>query len=164
MNITNDDVWHNYSTVGIEDYGHTTGLEYTFANSYPATAAPLANGRAIKFTTDPPDTFYGIKEFNNNIAANSWLEVNPNPFAQIAKIRYRIHDTGYTINDPTLAIYDVMGRLVKSFNLESSIQNQESAVRWDGTGNTGKRVPKGVYFVRLQGPYLNITEKVILVE
>jgi hypothetical protein len=164
MDITNDDVWHNYATVGIEDYGHTTGLEYTFANSYPDAAAPLANNRAIKFTTDPPDTFYGIKEFKNSVATSCWLEISPSPFRQIANIRYMIHDPGYTIPNPKLAIYDVSGRVIKSFNLESSIMYHESTVLWDGTDNIGKRVPKGVYFVRLQGTYLTVTEKVILVE
>ncbi len=162
MDITNDDVWHNYATVGIEDYEHTTGLEYTFANSYPEAAAPIADGRAIKFTTDPPDTFFGIKEFKNSVAADSWLEVNPNPFRQMTDIRYRITDDDNMT--PELKIYDVSGRLVKSFNLESSIQNQESAVRWDGTDNAGKRLPEGVYFVRLQGPYPSLAKKVILVE
>jgi hypothetical protein len=174
MNITNDDVWHNYATVGIEDYEHTTGLEYTFANSYPDAAAPLAASRAIKFTTDPPDTFYGIQEFKNNIITDSWLEINPNPFRQIANIRYMIHDPRSTIQNPKLAIYDVSGRLIISFDLESSIpglapqsgagMNHESLFLWDGTDNFGKRVPEGVYFVRLQGPYLHVTEKVILVE
>jgi hypothetical protein len=167
MDITNDDVWHNYATVGIEDYGHTTGLEYTFANSYPDAAAPLANSRAIKFTTDPPDTFTGVTEFKNSVTVDSWLEVTPNPFKQKTNIGYTItelRNSNFEMRKPTIRIYDASGRLVKSFDLESRIQNQESVVRWDGRDDVGKRVPKGVYFVRLQGTGLRITEKVILVE
>jgi hypothetical protein len=173
MDITNDDGWHNYATVGIEDYGHTTGLEYTFDNDYPDAAAPLANNRAIKFTTDPPDTFYAISELNNGIIANSFLEIYPSPFRLITNIRYMIHDTGhieesrnsnFEMRNPSIKIYDATGRLIQSFDLESRIMNHESSLIWDGTDNVGNRVAEGVYFVCLQGPRLNITKKVILVE
>jgi len=75
-----------------------------------------------------------------------------------------IHDPGHMIRNPKLAIYDVSGRVIRSFNLESSIMNHESSLWWDGTDNVGNRVPEGVYFVRLQGIHFNITEKVILIE
>jgi hypothetical protein len=79
MNITNDDGWHYYATVGIEDNDHTTGIEYTYANAYPAAAAPLTNGRAIKFTTDPPDTFTGANEINTAADTRNLLSISPNP-------------------------------------------------------------------------------------
>ena len=163
MDITNDDVWHNYATVGIEDYDHTTGLEYTYANLYPDAAAPLANNRAIKFTTDPPDTFYGIREFKYSVATNCWLDISPNPFKLITDIRYEIHDTGYAMRDISLKVYDISGRLVKSFQLPTSDLLSSNLVRWDGVDNTGKKAAEGVYFVRLQAVNLNITKKVILV-
>jgi len=162
MDITNDDVWHNYATVGIEDYEHTTGLEYTYANSYPDAAAPLTNNRAIKFTTDPPDTFYGIREYKNSVATRCRLNISPNPFSRITDIRYQISDDGY--QKPGLKIYDISGRLVKSFQLPTSHLLSSNLVSWDGTDNVGNRVPEGVYFVRLQGIRFNITEKVILIE
>ncbi|MDO9576264.1 MAG: C25 family cysteine peptidase [Candidatus Cloacimonadales bacterium] len=40
-----------YSSVGLEDQSGTIGLEYTYNNSYPTAAAPLADELAIKFTT-----------------------------------------------------------------------------------------------------------------
>jgi hypothetical protein len=41
-----------YSTVGLEDHTSHVGLQYTFCNTYPTAAATLADGLAIKFTTD----------------------------------------------------------------------------------------------------------------
>ncbi len=41
----------NYSTIGIKDHNGTVGLEYTFNNTYPTAAAPLANERALFITT-----------------------------------------------------------------------------------------------------------------
>ncbi len=46
---TND----NYSTVGIEDWEHTTGLQYVFSNIYPGSSRHLSDHLAVLFTTDP---------------------------------------------------------------------------------------------------------------
>jgi flagellar hook assembly protein FlgD len=72
-----------------------------------------------------------------------------------------IQDTRYKIQDIRLKIYDVSGRLVKSFNLESCIMNHESAILWDGDDSSGRKVPAGVYFVRLEADGYTMVEKVI---
>ncbi len=43
----------NYSTIGIKDHTNTRGLEYTYNNQYPPTAAPLSNNKALMITTMP---------------------------------------------------------------------------------------------------------------
>jgi len=86
----------------------------------------------------------------------------PSLFRDKLIIRYMIHDTGYTISDINLKIYDVSGRIIKSFNLESCIVNQVSAVIWDGTDDSGRRLPAGVYFVRLETGDFKQIEKAIL--
>uniref|UniRef100_A0A7C6ENV5 T9SS type A sorting domain-containing protein n=1 Tax=candidate division WOR-3 bacterium TaxID=2052148 RepID=A0A7C6ENV5_UNCW3 len=104
------------------------------------------------------------------------LNIYPNPFRNRTIIRYTIHDTGYKIQDTRymiqdtrykiqdirLKIYDISGRLVKSFNLESCIMNHESAILWDGDDDSGRRLPSGVYFVRLETDEFKKNEKVIL--
>ncbi len=49
--VNNTDSGDNYATVGIESPDGFDGLTYTFNNTYSGGAAPLAAGRAIKFTT-----------------------------------------------------------------------------------------------------------------
>ena len=88
--------------------------------------------------------------------SGSEISVSPNPFTNQTQIRYTIHDPGYTeqelrnsnfeMRKPMLSIYDAAGRIVKAFNLESSIMNRESVV-WDGRDHAGNRLPAGVYFV-----------------
>jgi flagellar hook assembly protein FlgD len=72
-----------------------------------------------------------------------------------------IQDTRYRIPDIILKIYDVSGRIVKSFNLESCIMYHESVISWDGTGDSGRRLPPGVYFVYLTNGSLSAIKKVI---
>lgn len=47
--VSNTDSGDNYATVGIENDTHSDGLLYSFDNRYPAGAASLQSGRAIKF-------------------------------------------------------------------------------------------------------------------
>ena len=95
---------------------------------------------------------------------NISFQISPNPFREKTEIRFTIHDTRYRIQDINLKIYDATGRVVKSFNLESCIVNQVSAMVWDGTDDTGLRVPSGVYFVRLDSGEKKHIEKVIKID
>jgi len=72
--------------------------------------------------------------------------IHPNPFTTQTHIKYTIEAD----QKPLPKIYDRTGRLVKSFNLESSIEHQESRVVWDGMDKHGKPLPAGVYFVHIQ--------------
>jgi hypothetical protein len=88
--------------------------------------------------------------------------ISPNPFRHTTKIRYLILDSRYLIEKPTLRIYDVGGRILKCLDLESSIQNLESEVIWDGTDNTGQRLPAGVYFLSFSDTAVETTPMVLL--
>jgi len=91
------------------------------------------------------------------------LQVTPNPFTHQTQIRYRTHDTGYTIERPKLSIYDASGRLVKSFNHESWIMDHGSMLSWDGTDQANRQLGSGVYFVKLSVGSHGETRKVLLV-
>ena len=174
-NITNDDRWHNYATVGIEDYHHINGIEYSYANIYPASAAPLANNRAIKFTTDQPDPFPGIEEVDKWEVRSEKLEIHPNPFREKTEIRftihdagyriqdtrYTIHDTRYRIQDASLKIYDVSGRMVRDFS-RLTVNGERSTIVWVGTDDSGRRLPSGIYFIELKDEYRCEIKKAIL--
>lgn len=78
------------------------------------------------------------------------LQCAPNPFARTTEIRYSILDTRFWTGTPAINIYNAAGRLVRSFNPVSSIQDQESVVVWDGRDDRGGQVSSGVYFLALQ--------------
>ncbi|MEO0185727.1 MAG: T9SS type A sorting domain-containing protein [candidate division WOR-3 bacterium] len=90
------------------------------------------------------------------------LQVTPNPFNDKINIRCMIHDAGYRMQDIRLKIYDISGRVVKSFNLESGILNHESSITWFGDDNEGYEVPAGIYFVQLEVGDLTKIKKAIL--
>jgi hypothetical protein len=155
--ITNDDIWHNYATIGIEDYAHINGLEYSYANIYPASAAPLANGRAIKFTTDPPDSFPGVDEYDLQYITDFNLKVYPNPFRSSTTIKYQSPNVKTQID-----IYDITGCCVKSFSVPGSNYLVPTVLSWDGTDERGVHLPQGIYFVQLSCGEEDFHEKVVL--
>lgn len=156
--ITNDDIWHNYATVGIENYDHAIGLEYSYANQYPASAAVLASNRAVKFTTDPPDTFPGVDEQTAQHAAGTMFRVYPNPARNEVRIAYSV---GCNARNTTIDIYDITGSVVKSFRPTPDALHI-AQVNWDGTDERGIPLPQGVYILHLNAGNQCFHEKIIL--
>jgi hypothetical protein len=88
----------------------------------------------------------------------------PNPFRYFTRIRFTIQDTRYTIQKAKVSIYDASGRMVRSFDQESSIENLESEVVWDGQDARGYSVPAGVYIIQLESAGKVCTQKILRVE
>ena len=105
----------------------------------------------------------GIEEGKLALMGNTYFDIFPNPTHGMTEIRYMIHDAGYTIQEIALGVYDVTGKLVKSFNLESSIMNHESAISWHGDDNAGRKLPGGVYFVKFRAGDYKETQKLLLI-
>jgi len=99
---------------------------------------------------------------------SSLIACFPNPFTHSTRIRYSILDTGYSMKqgnqETQLKIYDAAGKLVKSLYPVSNIQDQGSAVFWDGTDSSNRQLPGGVYFVKLETEKGTVTEKIVKLE
>ena len=63
----------------------------------------------------------------------------------------------------TLKIFDVSGRLVRSFG-EISINTGNNIYEWDGANSFGENVPTGVYIVSLKTDDDMIDRKIILLK
>ncbi|MDI6841012.1 MAG: Ser-Thr-rich GPI-anchored membrane family protein, partial [bacterium] len=114
------------------------------------------------FTIAKPEE--GIREIANLVAQNLKLEIYPNPFSGKTVIRYSLNGNrnDYTINDLRLTIYDLTGRLVKSFPLLDSRYSILNSVTWDGTDASGNRLPSGIYFCKLQIGDESLTKQLLL--
>jgi len=103
---------------------------------------------------------------NGQATLADYLTVVPNPFTKKTVIRYSslvINDQLPMTNDlqyPALCIYDVSGRLVRSFPF--SLVTLHSSVTWDRKDNAGNQVENGVYFIRLTSGNFISVKKVIL--
>lgn len=82
-------------------------------------------------------TITGVPEMVNNEMS---LKTYPNPFSNFTTIQYQVGDHSQV----SIKIFDLNGKEVKTLinNYESSGTKTQV---WDGTNNTGQRVPCGVY-------------------
>jgi serine protease AprX len=94
---------------------------------------------------------------------NLLLSAYPNPFS------YKIH-SGLTFlidleeySDVTIDLYNILGQRLGPIVKTSLPASQKRAVYWDGLKVSGKRVPSGIYFYRIQiGDYSAMGKMTIL--
>ena len=108
-------------------------------------------------------TIIGVSETTSpkSTSTATNLVLTPNPFHGKLVINYAL-EAKQSGSEVGLRIYNVSGRLVKSFDLPSAYSLVSSAVTWDGADDHGRQVPAGVYFVRLEAGGEKIKDKAIL--
>jgi hypothetical protein len=79
--------------------------------------------------------------------ASSELAVSPNPFRGSVHISLG-RSLRRALSSSPVRIIDAQGRLVRSLPIPSSLVPRPSSLSWDGTDDTGRRLPAGVYYLR----------------
>ena len=102
----------------------------------------------------------GIEENANFKSQNAKLDIYPNPFSTRTSIQYVVGSSqGKDKTLPTICIYDLSGRLVKT--LIPDPLSPIPAVSWDGTDESGYKLTAGIYFLSLETDNFTQTKKVI---
>ena len=100
---------------------------------------------------NPGSSGVASEEGIRRLGSRAILQVYPNPFQERALVSANVPGR--------LKIYDALGRLVREFLMEAA---KPGPLVWDGTDERGRRLPGGVYFVRLEHGGSTETKKVIL--
>jgi hypothetical protein len=147
------------NTLGIENFSETVGIQYYLNGAYDPLAAVVTDSFAIKYTTYPPD-WVGIQEQGGltGIPLKTLLGMMyPNPGMRVMSIRYQVASAA----DVSLCVYDAAGRLVRRV-VDGACEPGYYTQVWDSRDDLGRKVPAGVYFVRLQTDDYQRTEKAVL--
>jgi parallel beta-helix repeat protein len=104
----------------------------------------------------------GIIEYESEEATLGRLLVYPNPFSDAVSIRCEMRDAGYRIQDYLLEIYDITGRMVKSFD-PLPYAHSTMQISWDGTDHANRPLPSGVYILRVKAGEHAETQKLLLI-
>jgi hypothetical protein len=146
-------------TIGIENESQTVGIEYHYNTYYDSLAVPITDQFAIRYTTIEPTP--GIEEYGKlgNLPLQTQMSViYPNPFMQRTTISYQIASRGRI----SLSIYDAAGRLVSNLT-DGVMEPGYYSIHWDGYDEHQRRVPAGVYFVKLSADdYQQVVKTVLL--
>ncbi|MEO0079703.1 MAG: C25 family cysteine peptidase [candidate division WOR-3 bacterium] len=143
-------------TIGEQDPTFAIGICDLYDGTYVRGASPWIPGHAIKFTTDQP---VGIQEPKAEMLSvrNRPLAVAPSLFSRRTSIYWQLKEE----SPVELAVFDASGRMVRS--LASGRAPAGSYVTlWNGTDDTGRPLPYGIYFVRLRTPETTVKVKTVL--
>ncbi len=86
------------------------------------------------------------------------LAVQPNPFTLRANVRFEIGSPAPT----WVTVFDGSGRRIRSL-VENSLLAGPQSISWDGLDQSGRRVPAGVYWVRVFTNGRTLVERLTLV-
>jgi len=143
-----------YSSVGFENWDEDDGIQYEWNNVYHPAAATLANGRAIKITTNF-EQFVDIGDLSNNLPDEfSLLQNYPNPFNAQTVINYSLPEATHV----TIEIFDLLGRKIETL-VDSKHQAGYHQITWNAVDQTS-----GIYFYKIQTNDYSESKKMLLLK
>ncbi len=84
----------------------------------------------------------------------------PNPFNSTVTIPFSLTN----IENTTLTIFDITGRVVEEFTeSDYNFRVGENVIRWQGLSNNGKTTESGIYLIQLRSDKQVMTKKAVLI-
>jgi hypothetical protein len=136
-------------TSGITYEGEITGSSGSF--SYTFQKASIT---CIWINPDPE----GVSG-QNPARPDGFFKASPNPFRESVELRYSLNEP----LDARIEIFNITGRLVRSFEFSDSAGEGFYSAVWDRTDSNGTTVPSGIYFARFTAPGLGLSEPIKLI-
>jgi hypothetical protein len=105
--------------------------------------------------------WHGVRAGLSRPVLTPWfLRAAPNPFRDCLTIYFN-PGKEQSAKGKGLKIYDISGRLVKSFSLPLALGPMPYAYVWTGDDDLGRRVAAGIYFIKLEADGASMIQKII---
>lgn len=102
----------------------------------------------------------GIEEYEVTKPSILNLQVHPNPFRDMTTINFSVEQNAERME---VKIYDATGRLVRDLYNAMAHATGPVQISWYGDDNAGRKLPVGVYFVRLSCGDRTESQKILFV-
>jgi hypothetical protein len=102
----------------------------------------------------------GIEE-ETQVDVKNIIQVSPTPATKNLKIMLNLSEN---CGDYHLTIYDATGRLVKDLTQLLNYQLPNNQIIWSGNDDSGRQLPGGVYFLKLQGSNHTEMKKFVIID
>ncbi len=83
----------------------------------------------------------------------SYLRVSPNPMNPKGIVEFSLPGEG----NVNIGIYDIKGRRIKDL-IDRRLSEGSHEIIWDGTSNSGSKVPNGAYFLKISGSFSGVSK------
>ena len=144
---------------GLYDAASIQSLEINWPSGLVETYTNIAANQYI-YAIEGDSLYCGVSGDSPGAASGGlWLECSPNPCSGLLSIEYY----GSAGGSVSLQVYDISGRLVRSFG-SIEIRDSSGNAVWDGMDNSGQVVPSGLYLFELRGMEESIIRKVTLLQ
>ncbi len=101
-----------------------------------------------------------VNEYLSYLPKGYEMEQNyPNPFNPTTNIKFSIANK----SNIQLVVFDILGNEIKTL-VNQSMEAGNHSITWNGVSNSGKIVPSGIYFYRLQGEHFSEVKKMMLIK
>lgn len=107
------------------------------------------------------DSITIVGSTGNSTMTNSKFSISnhPNPFNPNTTVHFTLSESQHV----RVAVYDISGSLINTL-LDEFITSGEKSIVWTGRNNSGRQVPAGIYFYRLEaGGYVE-TKRMALIK
>ncbi len=124
---------------------------------------PSMGGEVCYDCFDESDMVSVEDELNQTESDSTFINVFPNPFNIETKIQINL---GKLKNAQSidLKIYNILGALVRDFNLSGQSIKNNFEIIWDGKNNSGTSVASGTYLLVLSTPDYKKSHKLLLMK
>ena len=142
--------------VALAGYGKYSSDE-PIMTVYVKATSELINATEVRFNNEDAENISIVSSIDGNDVETQQVSTVPNPLSNNTTISVNIPKTA----NYKAAIYDILGNEIKMLSndvLESGLRTFE----WNRTDNSGNRVNTGVYFYRLEGNNMVISQKLIV--
>jgi hypothetical protein len=153
-------IFYYYSSSNNEYWIYDAAKYSSETNEYEYKVARRIYSYDVVSTCTPRSLFNpGVEEQNQCKYTQYDCKVSPNPFWNIAQIKYSIPQE----NHVNLIVYDISGRKIKTL-VSGEKTSGSYTVRWNGRDEDGTLVKNGVYFIKLKTKHFSKTNKLIFLK
>jgi hypothetical protein len=124
---------------------------------------PSMGGQVCYDCFDESELVSVEEEENSALSDSSLINVYPNPFNDQTKIQIKLAGLE-NANSVDLKIYNILGELIKDFELSNSLTGNQIEITWNGKNNSGVSVASGTYILVLSTPIERKTHKLLFMK
>lgn len=105
----------------------------------------------------------GVKDDEHITESDSVITAYPNPFNAQVQINVPLQQIE-NIDNATFRIYNILGQVVRNFELSTSGTSQNYSFVWNGKNDEGSIVSSGIYFFVVNTPKKNYSVKLLFMK
>jgi uncharacterized delta-60 repeat protein len=140
------------------------GIEEWIAR-YSAGVVQSVDGNPDYLTVKYSPSGPGIEEYETSQPITTFLQISPNPFSMLTHIKFQAPTLNQVQGKSQIAlsIYDATGRLIKNLFRLTPDALRPTVLSWNGTDDSNRKLPCGVYFLKFKAGDYTETKKLLLI-